>query len=99
MSPDQSDPIEHTFERDDEEDYDLLTYSEAGVRLQDEIKAQRDRVDALTGGDPDALAVAEKRLEVLLEGARRHGRQRISDENFEKFFGYVGKPRRLTDEK
>jgi hypothetical protein len=90
---------EAAVERPDEDDYDLLTFGEAGARLQIEIRAQRERVKELEQRSPlaeDALAAARSRLRALEEGAERNAAQPINDENFEKFFGYPGKARRNT---
>jgi len=85
-------------EREEEDDYDLLTYGEAGVRLKQEIDLQRGRVEAARAAGGDELARAEQRLVVLLEAAQRQQTNRIDADNFEKFFGYNGTPRRLTEE-
>ncbi|HVV74412.1 MAG TPA: acyl-CoA synthase [Mycobacteriales bacterium] len=79
--------------RPEEDDQDLLTYSEAGVRLQDEVAAVRARIAELEAAGHDASG-ARLRLDALEQAAQRHARQRINDENFEKFFGYAGKARR-----
>ena len=87
-----------TVERPDD-DHDLLTFGEAGARLQIEISGMRERVEELAGASPvdeKALTAARSRLSALEEGARRNAAQPINDENFEKFFGYPGKARRNT---
>jgi hypothetical protein len=92
-------PGEAAVERPDEDDYDLLTFGEAGARLQIEIRAVRAEMAALEQASPvddAALAGARARLEALNDGARRNAAQPINDENFEKFFGYPGKARRNT---
>jgi hypothetical protein len=79
-----------TVERPDDNDHDLLTFGEAGARLQIEIRGMRERVEELAGASPadeKALTAARSRLSALEEGARR---------NFERFFGYPGKARRNT---
>ncbi|GAB2983007.1 hypothetical protein LWP59_17175 [Amycolatopsis acidiphila] len=90
---------EITVERPDEDDYDLLTFGEAGARLEIEIRTMRARVRRLeeaTPPDEDALRGARERLAALEEGAERNRAQPINDENFERFFGYPGKARRNT---
>lgn len=84
-------------ERDDKDDHDLLTYGEAGVRLHEEIDALKKQLRVLIDeGDVQAQAKIQARLTVL-EGARdRNSRQPINEENFEKFFGYKGVPKRNT---
>lgn len=96
FSPDWEGPLP---EREEEDDYDLLTYGEAGVRLKQEVDIQRDRVEAARAEGAEALAKAEHRLALLLDAAKRQRTSRISPENFEKFFGYKGTPRRLTEER
>jgi hypothetical protein len=87
--------------REEEDDNDLLTYGEAGARLSEEIARARRLVESLEHGDVAAdaagLESARRRLSELEEAAARHTQQRIRPENFERFFGYTGTPRRLTD--
>lgn len=98
----ESNPGDTTPQRDDADDHDLLTYGEAGVRLHEEIVAQRAVIAALQGstlgGDPHDpnLDAARGRLELLEQAAERNFRGRINDENFEQFFGYRGTPKRNT---
>jgi hypothetical protein len=90
---------ETAVERPDEDDYDLLTFGEAGARLQIEIRTMRSRVREMEGAvprDEEALREARARLSALEEGAERNRAQPINDENFEKFFGYPGRARRNT---
>jgi hypothetical protein len=86
------------LERPADEDHDLLTYGEAGVRLQTEIQALRDELARLEG-TPEArrdLESARSRLALLEDAAQRNARQPITDDNFEAFFGYRGTARRNT---
>lgn len=84
-------------ERDDTEDHDLLTYGEVGVRLHEEMVAQREQVrTAERSGDAQAVEAARARLALLEEAASRNARQPINDENFEAFFGFRGAARRNT---
>jgi flagellar biosynthesis chaperone FliJ len=75
-----------------EQDYDLLTYHEAGSRLDHEI-AMRQRTiaellaQAVDQTDP-RLAANQERLSALLAARERNRRKAINDENFERFFGY-----------
>jgi hypothetical protein len=90
---------EAAVQRPEEDDHDLLTFGEAGARLEIEIRAMRDRVRELgqtAPADENALAEAAGRLRALEEGAERNRAQPINDENFEKFFGYPGQARRNT---
>ena len=82
-------------EREDEDDHDLLTYGEVKVRIHEEVRTQRALVAELeaTGGDASG---ARRRLDALVDAAERNSRSRINDDNFEKFFGYRGTPRRNT---
>jgi hypothetical protein len=94
--------------REDEDDYDLLTFGEAGVRLDTEIRALAGEVALLeaagleaagleaAGKEPAQLAKARERLAQLRDAAARNSRQPITDENFARFFGYEGKARRNT---
>ena len=90
---------ETIVERPEEDDHDLLTFGEAGARLEIEIRTMRSRLRELEGAAPrDETSVreAKARLSALEAGAERNRAQPINDENFEKFFGYPGKARRNT---
>jgi hypothetical protein len=88
--------------RPDDDDHDLLTFGEAGVRLQEEILTTRAQIADLEQGaerDPATaaeLAKAQARLDALQDAAARNARQPINDDNFFTFFGYEGKARRNT---
>jgi len=82
--------------REDEDDHDLLTYGEAGVRLQQEVRRQRDVVEGLRSEGGEGFAKASARLRDLEEAFERNRRQPINDDNFERFFGYAGVARRNT---
>jgi hypothetical protein len=84
--------------REAEDDYDLLTFGEAGARLNHEIRTLRSRIRDLEAeaADTPELAAAHTRLAALTDAARRNARQPITDENFTRFFGYEGKARRNT---
>ena len=88
------------LERPADEDHDLLTYGEAGVRLQNEIRALRDEVARLevegAPGVTEPLQATRARLTLLEDAAQRNARQPITDDNFEAFFGYRGTARRNT---
>jgi len=93
--PDSEEPVR----RPADDDHDLLTFGEAGARLQTEVRALRDRINELevaSPADTAALLAARSRLEALEEGARRNRAQPINDETFERFFGYPGTARRNT---
>jgi hypothetical protein len=80
-------------QRGAEDDHDLLTYGEVGVRLHEAIEAQEGLVTQLAKrGDSAQVAEARARLEALREAKERNRRQPINDKNFEQFFGYTGTP-------
>ncbi|UXA11562.1 acyl-CoA synthetase [Mycobacterium sp. SMC-8] len=81
-------------ERLDEDDHDLLTFTEAGERLRGEIATAQARVTELEAAGGDELAAARERLAALSRAALRNQAGGINDANFEKFFGYPGKARR-----
>lgn len=79
----------------DEDDHDLLTFTEAGERLRVEIAAAKAEAERLkSAGDPVELEKVERRLAALQAAAERNSAQLLNDANFEKFFGYPGKARR-----
>lgn len=84
-----------TPQREDEDDHDLLTYGEVKVRIHEAVQAQRARVAELEAAGEDTSA-AQRRLDALVDAAERNSRNRINDNNFEKFFGYRGTARRNT---
>lgn len=86
---------ERTPRREIEDDHDLLTFGEAGARLHREITAERAVIGSLQDEDP-TLAAAQRRLQLLEDAAERNFRGRITDENFERFFGYRGTARRTS---
>jgi hypothetical protein len=82
---------------DEQDDYDLLTYGEAGARLAREIAIEQKTIAELTGGDGSqadegAVQRHRDRLVALEEAQRRCRKQPVNDENFEKFFGYPAAP-------
>jgi len=78
----------------DEDDHDLLTFSEAGERLRVEIAAAQAAAESLANRGASAeLEKARARLAALRAAAQRNAAQPINDVNFEKFFGYPGKAR------
>jgi hypothetical protein len=84
--------------REEEDDYDLLTFGEVAVRLDAEIRALAGRVALLAaaGEESEELTKARERLGQLRDAASRNSRQPINDENFARFFGYEGKAHRNT---
>jgi hypothetical protein len=91
--------LPENVERPEDDDHDLLTFGEAGARLEIEIRTLRARLRELEAASPRdeaAIAGATARLAALRDSAERNKAQPINDENFEKFFGYPGKARRNT---
>ena len=79
----------------DDDDHDLLTFTEAGERLRLEIAAADEHLQTLeVGGDEQAMDRARARLQALRAAADRNRAAPINDANFEKFFGYPGTARR-----
>ncbi len=98
--PTQSErPSDPPVTREIEDDYDLLTFGEAGARLDQEIRTLSRQLADLEAGSPRdqaQLDSARARLAALEDAAQRNARQPITDENFTRFFGYAGKARRNT---
>jgi len=79
--------------RPDDDDYDLLTYGEAGARLVENIAAERRRLDDLRAGPATgdtegaaalaaAIAAAEARVAALEDARARLDGNRIDDSTF-----------------
>jgi hypothetical protein len=83
-------------DREGKDDHDLLTYGEAGVRLDKEVRAQQGVVAALQADGGAVLEAARARLDALRDAAERNRRQPINDRNFESLFRYPGAARRNT---
>jgi hypothetical protein len=81
-------PVEVT--RPDDEDYDLLTYGEAGARLAQEIRQETERLTELqsAGGDDVEIAAAQRRLAELEAAVRRQQAAASEAADFTRFFGY-----------
>jgi hypothetical protein len=73
------------FERPDEDDQDLLTFSEAGVRLAEELQAEKSRLADMTQRRPsgarndDELQTLRQRIADLEDAASRNA---MSPDNF-----------------
>lgn len=76
-------------ERPEDDDYDLLTFGEAGARLSEEIVKLERRIDALrrTDATPEQLAAAEGRLALLRDAAERNRRPSLDELRASGFFG------------
>jgi hypothetical protein len=93
---------DQAVQRPPDDDYDLLTYSEAGARLAEEIRSERRHLgdleeQARTGAaDVSAhIAAVRKRISDLTDAAERQARQRCEARDFVRFFGYdpkAGRP-------
>jgi hypothetical protein len=83
-------------ERPDADDYDLLTFGEAGARLVEEIARERRRLDQLqaAGADGGQLASVRQRIGDLREAADRQQAAAAERADFERFFGYDPKANR-----
>ncbi len=81
-------------EREEEQDYDLLTFGQAGARLAEELYAERRRLAVLEGGggSDEAVESSRQRVQALLEAQRRNRRTPFNDNRFEQFFGYAPPP-------
>ena len=86
-----ADTDEESFDRSQDDDHDLLTFGEAGLRLQQAIdELSTELQDA---GEPRA-AILRARIAVLQQAQTRSQSHRLDCHNFEQFFGYRGQPRR-----
>lgn len=76
-------------EKLDEDDQDLLTFTEVSERLRLEVAAAESLVAELeSAGDADAVRKGRERLSALRAAVQRNARQPMNDEHFERFFGY-----------
>ena len=88
-------PADSVRAKIDEDDHDLLTFSEVGERLRLEVATAARRVAELeAAGSENELASARARLAALRAAAQRNAANPINDANFETFFGYPGKAKR-----
>jgi hypothetical protein len=93
---------EKVLVRPEDDDHDLLTYGEVGARLSEEIAAEKGRLAeherrlASGEGSEAERDRSAARLEQLRGAMERNSRPPITDENFERFFGYKGQARRNT---
>jgi hypothetical protein len=81
---------DETEQRPEDDDYDLLTFGEAGARLTEEIRRQERYVAELlsAGADADALALtrATSRLEALNAAQIRNRKPSIAQLKASGFF-------------
>jgi hypothetical protein len=77
--------------REDEDDLDLLTFTEVGIRLDEEIARTRAAIAAIdpaTADADEATRPHQARLEALLAARQRNGRSALDIDSFERLFGY-----------
>lgn len=79
-------------DRPDDDDYDLLTFGEAGARLAEEVTKQQRRVDQLrsAGATDEQIAGAEQRLAVLQQAQERNRKPSTEELRASGFFGRQG---------
>jgi hypothetical protein len=77
-------------ERPDDDDYDLLTFGEAGARLIEEIAKEKRQLTDLEAarGDAAALGKVRQRISDLEAAAERQRDAAVERADFTKFFGY-----------
>ena len=77
-------------ERPEDDDYDLLTYGEAGARLAEEIRRKAAELADLeaSGADHDAIAAVKQRIADLTSAVDRQRSAAAERADFTKFFGY-----------
>ena len=76
----------------DEDDHDLLTFSESGIRLREEIELTRTRLqDAAT---PEQKSTLEARLRALTTALERNTRQAAVNPGEKGFLDYAPPERR-----
>lgn len=81
-------PSDELEQRPDDDDYDLLTFGEAGARLVEEVRRQRRLIESLSesGASPDELAKAEARLVALIAAQDRNRKPSIGEMRASGFF-------------
>jgi hypothetical protein len=82
------------IERPEDDDYDLLTYGEAGARLTEEIRRQNRVLADLESSATDSadsraqIAAVRNRIGDLKAAAKRQQEAAAEPADFTKFFGY-----------
>ena len=76
-------------ERPDDEDHDLLTFGEAGARLEEEVIKQERIIERLRLGNADeaTIAGAQRRLDALERARTRNSPPSLDDLKSSGFFG------------
>ncbi|MFC4944278.1 hypothetical protein [Pseudonocardia sp. GCM10023141] len=86
---------DEALQRADEDDYDLLTFGEAGARLTAEIGVQRARLaDLRAAGDHAGADACQRRIDALVAAELRNSRRSFDETSFKAFFGYAPDPGR-----
>lgn len=79
--------VDELVERPEDDDYDLLTFGEAGARLTEEVrKAQRLVAAQAASGDSAAESKAQARLDALLVAQERNRKPTIDEMHASGFF-------------
>lgn len=76
-----NDAVDEAFNRSDEEDHDLLTFGEAGLRITEELEELVQRLEVSSQGQE--RDVLQQRVERL-----RDARRRVASAHGESFFNY-----------
>jgi hypothetical protein len=88
-------PSDELEQRPEDDDYDLLTFGEAGARLVEEVRRQRRLIESLSdagaepssaGAEPGELAKAVARLDALLAAQERNRKPSIEEMRASGFF-------------
>jgi hypothetical protein len=82
-----TDPLNpQEYDRTTEDDNDVLTLGEAGLRIAEELKLCHHELN--TERDARKRQLTTERIGLLEQAAERNRHQHITDENFRRFFGY-----------
>jgi hypothetical protein len=83
-------------ERPEDDDYDLLTFGEAGARLAEEIAKGNRTLRELTeaNASEDELATTRARIADLEAAVERQKAAALDTTDFQRFFGYDPKAAR-----
>lgn len=81
--------VDVMVDRPDDEDHDLLTFGEAGARLEEEVIKQRRTIERLHQGHADRATIegAEQRLEALERARARNRPPTLDNLRSSGFFG------------
>ena len=82
---------------EDEDDYDLLTYSEVAARLAEVLAEEREQLARMQAAEPrdtTAIEAQQARISQLVEGRERYEKQAITAEMFMERFGLTPRGRK-----